>query len=62
MLAKREKLKEKMYENQKQTKKQKKTKNVEGIPNICLSCLLWQLLVFKSTFSMKRKQKLKSSF
>lgn len=35
MLAKREKLKEKMYENQKQTKK-----NVEGIPNICLSCLL----------------------
>lgn len=35
MLAKREKLKEKMYENQKQTKK-----NVEGIQNICLSCLL----------------------
>lgn len=36
MLAKREKLKEKMYENQ----KLKKKKNVEGIPNICLSCLL----------------------
>lgn len=34
MLAKREKLKEKMYENQ------KVKKNVEGIPNICLSCLL----------------------
>lgn len=37
-------------------------KNVEGIPNICLSCLLQQLLVFKGTFSMKRKQKLKRSF
>lgn len=37
MLAKREKLKEKMYENQKQNKQKK---NVEGIPNICLSCLL----------------------
>lgn len=39
MLAKREKLKEKMYENLKNNKKNKK-RNVEGIPNICLSCLL----------------------
>lgn len=34
----------------------KKRKKVAGIPNICLSCLLQQMLVFKVTFSMKRNK------
>lgn len=55
MLCLKGTLKEKCMKIKSKSKKKRK-KKVAGIPNICLSCLLQQMLVFKVTFSMKRKK------
>lgn len=59
MLAKREKLKEKMYENQKQTKKTKKNKKCWGYPKHLFELLVMAIACVQKYIFYEKKAKTK---